>query len=65
LYKNIASYIRKARNRVLQTVNTEQIKAYRLIGRYVVEEEQAGKEGAEYGSYHVFATLLTHKTSVK
>lgn len=55
LYRNIANYIHTARNNVLQTVNTEQVKAYWLIGRDIIEEEQKGKVRAEYG-----AELLTY-----
>lgn len=51
LYKNIVGYIQEARNRVLQTVNTEQVKAYWSIGRDIVEEEQAGKDRAKYGAF--------------
>src|SRR3990170_1059995 len=51
LYKNIANYINIARSKVVQTVNTEQVKAYWLIGRDIVEEEQAGKGRAEYGAF--------------
>jgi predicted nuclease of restriction endonuclease-like (RecB) superfamily len=51
LYKNIAEYIHSARNNILQTVNVEQVKAYWLIGRDIVEEEQAGKDRAEYGAF--------------
>jgi predicted nuclease of restriction endonuclease-like (RecB) superfamily len=51
LYKNIVSYINIARNNVVQTVNTEQVKTYWLIGRDIVEEEQAGKERAQYGAF--------------
>jgi predicted nuclease of restriction endonuclease-like (RecB) superfamily len=51
LYKNIVGYIREAKNRVLQKVNAEQVKAYWAIGRDIVEEEQAGKERAEYGAF--------------
>jgi predicted nuclease of restriction endonuclease-like (RecB) superfamily len=51
IYKNIASYIHTARNNVLQTVNIEIVKAYWLIGKDIVEEEQAGKQRAEYGSF--------------
>jgi hypothetical protein len=36
---------------VLCTVNTEQVKAYWLIGRDIVEEEQTGKERAQYGAF--------------
>jgi len=51
LYKNISGYIHTARRNVLYTVDTEQVKAYWLIGRDIVEEEQKGKERAEYGSF--------------
>lgn len=51
LYKNIVGYIHEARSRILQKVNTEQVKAYWLIGRDIVEEEQAGKGRAEYGAF--------------
>ena len=51
LYKNIASYIHAARSNVLRTVNTEQVKAYWLIGRDIVEEEQVGEERAQYGAF--------------
>ena len=51
LYKNIANYINIARGNVVHTVNTEQVKAYWLIGRDIVEEEQAGKERAQYGVF--------------
>ncbi len=51
LYKNISSYIRTARRNVLYTVDTEQVKAYWLIDRDIVEEEQKGKERAEYGVF--------------
>jgi predicted nuclease of restriction endonuclease-like (RecB) superfamily len=51
LYKNISGYIHAARHNVLRSINTEQVKAYWLIGRDIVEEEQSGKERAEYGTY--------------
>ncbi|CAL7959124.1 putative nuclease YhcG [Gammaproteobacteria bacterium] len=51
LYKNIAGYVHTARNNVLHTVNTEQVNAYWLIGRDIVEEEQRGSERAEYGAF--------------
>lgn len=51
LYNNIAKHIRAARNNVLRTIDIEMVKAYWLIGRDIVEEEQAGKERAEYGSF--------------
>jgi predicted nuclease of restriction endonuclease-like (RecB) superfamily len=51
LFKNISGYINTARHNVLHAVNTEQVKAYWLIGRDIVEEEQNGKKRAEYGEY--------------
>ncbi len=51
LYKNIAGYIQTARNNIRRSVDSEQVKAYWLIGRDIVEEEQAGKAKAEYGSF--------------
>lgn len=53
LYKNIFNYIYKARNNVMRSVNSEQVKAYWLIGRDIIEEEQKGKgKGrADYGAF--------------
>ena len=51
LYKNITNYINTARSNVQHTVNREQVKAYWLIGRDIVEEEQMGKERAGYGEF--------------
>jgi hypothetical protein len=51
LYKSISGYINRARHNVLRSVNTEQVKAYWLIGRDIVEEEQKGKKRASYGEY--------------
>lgn len=51
LYKSISSYIREARSNILQTINTEQVRAYWLIGRDIVEEEQIGSKRAEYGTF--------------
>lgn len=51
LYKNISGYIHAARYNVMRSVNIEQVKAYWLIGRDIVEEEQKGRERAEYGSF--------------
>ena len=40
-----------ARNKVYQTSNFEMVQSYWDIGREIVEEEQQGKERAEYGKY--------------
>lgn len=65
LYKNISSYINTARRNVLYTVDTEQVKAYWLIGRDIVEEEQEGKERAKYGVFLLreISSRLTEKFS--
>jgi predicted nuclease of restriction endonuclease-like (RecB) superfamily len=51
LYKNIAGHVHNARYNVLYSINTEQVKAYWLIGRDIVEEEQRGVNRADYGSF--------------
>jgi predicted nuclease of restriction endonuclease-like (RecB) superfamily len=51
LYQNIAGYIRVAHNNIMYSVNTEQVKAYWLIGRDIIEEEQKGTERAGYGAF--------------
>src|SRR6185437_9191532 len=49
LYGRIAGYVHTARRNILRTVDTEMIKAYWLIGRDIFQEEQQGKQRAEYG----------------
>ena len=49
LYKEVSLIITKARNTVYRTANSEMVKAYWNIGRKIVEEEQTGKDRAEYG----------------
>ena len=51
LYKNITGYINVARSNIQRTVDREQVKAYWLIGRDIVEEEQTGKKRAGYGEF--------------
>jgi len=41
----------EARQRAYSSVNTEMVQAYWLVGRRIVEEEQQGKERAEYGNF--------------
>ena len=45
----IKKILENARNTTYAVANTEMIKAYWLIGRRIVEEEQNGKERAKYG----------------
>lgn len=49
LYFKISAIIDKARQTVKTTVNTAMVYSYFEIGRYIVEEEQNGKNRAEYG----------------
>lgn len=48
-YSRISEVLKSAQNNVLQAVNTAMVNAYFEIGRLIVEEEQNGKERAEYG----------------
>ena len=48
-YNNIAELLRSARQQVVRTVNQTMVLTYFEIGRRIVEEEQQGKERAEYG----------------
>lgn len=49
LIKRISDLLRNARNKVVSTVNQTMVITYFEIGRMIVEEEQNGKEKAEYG----------------
>jgi len=49
LYDKINKIIEEARNTVYRAANFTMVKAYWHIGRAIVEEEQNGKERAEYG----------------
>jgi predicted nuclease of restriction endonuclease-like (RecB) superfamily len=49
LYDTINQIIEDARNTVYRTANFTMVKAYWSIGKAIVEEEQNGKERAEYG----------------
>jgi len=48
-YKKVADLLKEARKNVVQTVNKTMVYTYFEIGRMIVEEEQYGKERAEYG----------------
>lgn len=50
LYDTISQIIENARNAVYRTANITMVRAYWHIGRVIVEEEQKGKERAEYGT---------------
>ena len=50
-YDRIKEILETARNRVYLKANMEMLQAYWNIGREIVEEEQKGKDRAEYGNY--------------
>ena len=49
-YESIAGVLRTARSNAYRAVNFVMVEAYWSIGRMIVEEEQQGKERAEYGA---------------
>jgi predicted nuclease of restriction endonuclease-like (RecB) superfamily len=49
LFQQVAALLQNARLQVLRTVNSTMTFTYFEIGRMIVEEEQNGKERAEYG----------------
>jgi len=51
IFKKASNYIEVARNNIVKTIDHEQIKAYWLIGKDIIEEEQFGKKEAKYGDY--------------
>ena len=51
LIQQIRSIIAASRERAIRSVDTERVLMYWQIGKVIFEEEQAGKERAEYGSY--------------
>ncbi|MFI4938168.1 MAG: YhcG family protein [Candidatus Berkiellales bacterium] len=61
LYKKVSNHIDNARQVVQRSIDIEMVKAYWHIGRDIVEEEQHGKERAEYGQ----AVLQTLSVNLK
>jgi predicted nuclease of restriction endonuclease-like (RecB) superfamily len=49
LYLRIHEILTAARNRAWQAVNSVMVEAYWEVGRVIVEQEQAGRERADYG----------------
>lgn len=47
----VKQIIAQAQNNAVRAVNQERVLMYWHIGRHIVEEEQQGKEQAEYGAY--------------
>lgn len=48
-HSQIVDLLQSARNKVIRTVNQTMVLTYFEIGRMIVEEEQDGKERADYG----------------
>jgi len=48
-YNQVVELLQSARNSVIQTVNQTMVLTYFEIGKMIVEEEQCGKERADYG----------------
>lgn len=49
IFQQVAELLQNARQQVLRTVNSTMVYTYFEIGRIIVEEEQNGKDRAEYG----------------
>ena len=49
IYTNISTLLHEARKKVKTTVNTIMVYTYFEIGKMILEEEQNGKERADYG----------------
>jgi hypothetical protein len=49
LYQRVAQILEQARGQVARSVNTAMVQAYWLVGREIVEVEQAGEARASYG----------------
>ncbi len=51
LINNIRALISKAQENAVRSINKERVLLYWNIGKHIVEEEQKGKERAEYGTF--------------
>ena len=51
LYTEVREIITSARQNALRSVDFSRVQMYRQIGRRIMEEEQKGKERADYGTY--------------
>jgi hypothetical protein len=49
LFQKVVELLQNVRQQVLRTVNSTMTYTYFEIGRIIVEEEQSGKDRAEYG----------------
>jgi predicted nuclease of restriction endonuclease-like (RecB) superfamily len=53
LLQKIVSLIEEAKENAIRSVDFHRVQLYWYIGRYIFEDEQQGKERAEYGKYIV------------
>jgi hypothetical protein len=63
LYKKAFSIIDKGRENIVDALCNESTKSYYLLGKLIVDEEQGGKERAEYGKNIV--TNLSKKLTLR
>lgn len=63
LYNKVAELLKQAQSTVVQTVNKTMTLTYFKIGKMIVEEEQNGKERAEYGQQLING--LSHRLSTE
>jgi predicted nuclease of restriction endonuclease-like (RecB) superfamily len=63
LYCKVSELLKQAQSNVVQTVNKTMVTTYFEIGRMIVEEEQKGKERAEYGQQLI--NELSYKLSTE
>lgn len=61
LLANVRQLIEQAKAKAVRSVNFERVLLYWNMGKHIVEEEQRGKERADYGSY-IIKTLATNLT---
>lgn len=61
LLNNIKVLIQNARQNAVRAINQERVLLYWNIGKHIVEEEQNGKERADYGTY-LIKTLANELT---
>ncbi len=62
LYHSVSDIIQEARQNAYRAVNFAMVQAYWNIGRLIFEEEQKGRERAEYGT-HLIRNLALKLTT--
>lgn len=63
LFERVGKILEQARSNVKTAVNLSMVYAYYEIGKTIIEEEQNGKERADYGKYILndLSSYLTEK----